>query len=221
MEPTAFLDQDLDGLPDFLETAVGYSIRKADSDLDGWTDLVSYVRGLSSGSNRPFSGIVADGFFDDWTRLLPQRLNLHRGQSGLCPEPANITHFSSLVSSEGLLIGAHSDRFPASGNVKWEAQIDFTEIKKQLLLTTDSSGTGLSVSDAVSKKVLKTYPHPRQQGTASIEWAIRFDDLGLDSNLVKIAQKNAISQRLRTVYKADGKESYCDETDWFESNLVQ
>jgi len=219
--PSALGDQDGDGLADFLENSHGFSAVRADTDLDGWTDLVAYVRANAALIPPPDRElIVADGSFDDWTRLLPQRVNLHRGQSGSCPEPANITHFSALTDTSGILIGAIADQFPASGQVHWEAFIDLPEAKRQLLLTTDAVGTNLIVSDAVTKKPIKIYQHPRFQGVATLEWAFRFDDIKVDPNLVKMSQKNAVSIRLRTVYQADGKESYCDETDWFESNVV-
>jgi len=220
--PRDFDDSDKDGLPDFLETASGYSSTNADTDLDGFTDLMAFVRaGGASEAPHPGEQIIDDGSFSDWTRLLPQRINLHRGQSGSCPEPAAISHFAALASTSGMLIGAYSDHFPETGNVHWEALIDLPEIKRQLLLTTNEDGSGVVVSDAVTRNIHKIYKYPRHQGASSIEWAFRFEDMKLDPAQIQITRKNAVAIRLRTVHRAEGKEIYCDETSWFETNVVQ
>ena len=145
----------------------------------------------------------------------------HLGQAGACPADARITHFASLADDKAIVLAAHSDRFDKSGSVVWEAQVSFPEIRRILTLSTSSDGHGVEVREGESTEVIREYRHPWSQITNVSEWSLTLADVGVDPIAAKLTQKNAVAVRYRTMFVQNGTKTYCDETSWFETNIVR
>jgi len=212
-------DSDVDGVPDFLEVRLGTNPAQSDTDSDGWSDMAELVTGkdpLAAGSNP--GAIVPDGNFGDWQQLLPKRLVIDRGRSGKCPKAADIEFYSAIADHDKVIVGATATEFwenePAA---RWEAVLDFPKLNQQFLVTAAGDAYEFQVRNPDTLAVIKTYPRAQPMAQRTIEWAIDRNDLGLSAYLDEPDQMRI---RLRTVFVDNGKDTFCDETDWFGVNAA-
>lgn len=219
--PNALADTDDDGLPNGYERVHGSRPDRADTDADGFSDLAEAILQTDPQvTSRSPVKLVPDGIFDDWLELLPKRLTVDRGHSGLCPKAADITFAGALATRDELILGAVAAEFwNGEAGARWEALIDFPAQNRQLLVTARGDAHEFVVQNPVTKAVLYTFRRAMPMGHQTIEWSLARQALGIDSYFDQGAE---IKIRLRTVFTdPDGKDLFCDETDWFSPNINQ
>ncbi len=221
--PESLLDHDRDGLAEYIEHKFGTVSTQVDSDGDGWSDLAEITLGTDPRAASLGPGVVvSDGVFGDWQNLLPKRLIVDRGRSGLCPKAADITFYAAVVGPKELVLaGVAADFWQDEPAAKWEAVIDFPELKRQLLLTAASGAREFLVKDPSDKtvaeggRILRRFLRAAPLAQKTLELGFSLDEFGIR---IPLDQLDAVKIRLRTVFHDGQEDRVCDETDWFTAN---
>lgn len=217
--PGALGDTDLDGVPDHIERKVGTASDRTDSDNDGWSDLAELVSGTDPTVKSKTPGVIMpDSDFGDWQELMPKRLGIDRGKSGVCPKGADITFYAALATRDSLVVGAiAAEYWENEPNARWEVEFDMPKNNEQRLVTGIGGSREYVVQRAVpSTEIVRRYQRAMPVARRTIEWSVERQALGLD-NYFDV--EGAVRLRLRTIFKLDGQELVCDETDWFTPSI--
>lgn len=217
--PAALGDEDVDGVPDHIERLNGTNPEAHDTDRDGWTDLGEFIYGSDPkvASDTP-SSIMPDGDFGDWQQLLPKRLGVDRGKTGLCPKAADVEFFAALATRDELVVGAVAHEYwenePAA---RWEVEIDIPSKNEQLLVSGIGGSREYVVQRAAPPRiVLRRYKRAMPVARRTIEWSLDRRAFGLETYL---DVPSVIRLRIRTLFTKDDQELLCDETDWFVPSI--
>jgi len=207
-------DDDLDGLPNFLEARLGTDPKRADSDGDGWTDMAEWLAGTDpqNAGSHPQS-IIADGDFSDWQELLPKRLAVVNTSSGQCPKAAAIEFYAALATPTDLLFGAvASDFWVDEPAARWEIAVDLPKQNRQVLLTSTAGSREVQIfnpnQDAPFRRISRAAPVARR----SLELVINRRMLQTEADL---SEPGAVRIRMRTAFTSDKKNYLCSQSDWF------
>ncbi len=212
--PGAMADKDQDGLPNFFEAKFGTRFDLPDTDGDGWNDFGEVVLGIDPRlENKTPAVVVPDGNFSDWQMLLPQRMAIDKGSSGVCAKNADIHYYSAVANRDYLVIAAVADDFwEGDATARWEAIVDLPRLERQALVTASSDSQELLVKridvDVVTKRFMKAIPTARK----TIEWAVHRSAFGVNSYF---DGDQGVKVRLRTIHTENDKDIVCDETGWF------
>lgn len=217
-DPQAHVDQDLDGLPLFVEKLSKTSDKNPDTDQDGWSDLVEHTGGFDPNSASQVPGlIVADGIFSEWQNLLASKIIVDKGHSGLCERDADIQFYAAIGTADHLVIGAVAgDFWQAESKARWEAVIDIPSEERVLIVVAPNSERVVQIKDPADNRVLLTYPIAVPAGGKVAEILVDRAAMRLKTPFNK---EQGIKIRLRTAYEADEGNIFCDETDWFAPYL--
>lgn len=215
--PFLLSDEDLDGLPRFMEQTIGTNPGREDTDRDGWTDL-SEVYALSdpkSTSSRP-NGIMADGSFGDWQELLPDLVNNDNGSNSAgCPAAADISHYAAIYDNGRLIFAAAGkDIWAEPPYVRWEVQVSITTSleAKTFTLRTVKNRYNYDVLEGPDRKIVLRYPSAKPLGIDSMEWELELDSVGVDYQSIT-PENFGVTYRISTLYE-DEERILCDDTPW-------
>jgi hypothetical protein len=223
LNPELLADLDFDGLPNYLEAQLGTDPKNIDSDGDQWSDGAEWVLDCSpiSASSAP-DFLVADGLFGDWQKLLPRRIHVDRGRSGICAKSADIQLYAALSKKDALMIAAVVEDFWTQGSqAHWEIDIDFAATEKRYLLSVESGGTVIQVDSVtggqgnipLTRSLFRTLPI----GIGGTQKVLEINLKNTDFNpLVSFRSPESVRLRIRTIFSAAPGALQCDETPWFQ-----
>lgn len=214
--PAMLADPDYDGVPTFLELKMGTNPNQADTDNDGWSDFAELIaHSDSKNDNSTPKGIVADGDFGDFLKLMPKLINFDKNFNASCPKTLDITHFAALVYKSTLIVGAATSGIGAPEPAgRWEISIVDQRSHRQFTLKHNTSARQFTLTEAntTSDKNL-TVNAPYSVSGSGAEWQIDLSWLGLPP--VENNTTASLSLQMRTVMQNGAVLQACDETDAF------
>lgn len=218
-DPRSLADEDGDGLPNYIENAIGSRTDKMDSDGDGWSDWSEHILGSDPKSMlRHPTDLVADGVFGDVLELMPRRVQIDRGHTGSCPQAADISHFAAVARGHRLLIAAYAANFLRDEPLaRWEAVLDLPGQQRQLVVATKAGERLTQIRDGGSSVLMQQQARAVQMGRSAMEWELDSGALGLKP---WNEEKEGARIRIRTIYAHSEGDVFCDETPWFAPVLV-
>ena len=213
--PDVHRDSDNDGLPAFIERKISTSDEKADTDGDGWSDLVEYTGGYDPRSSTKVPGlIVADGIFSEWQNLLASKIIIDRGQSGLCEKDADIQFYAAVADRDYLAIGAVAgDFWNNESKARWEVVVDLPKENRSILIVAPNRDRVVQIKDPVTNALFMSYPLAIPAGGKVAEIVVDRQSLRMTT---PFSSELGVRLKLRTVYETAGEHIFCDETSWFE-----
>jgi hypothetical protein len=122
-DPNLVKDDDYDGLPVFVENKYNTSPKMADTDQDGYSDLIEIEHGYDPNDTLAFpQGLAFDQLFNDWIHFIPSKLK-RLSLRDECGEAQNLLAAGAVQKQGSLLVSGYLGGEHKKGG-KWRLVVD-------------------------------------------------------------------------------------------------